>query len=154
MNSSTNLNHSVLTEGVNNSTHNLDEEIKSQQFEESFVFPLFSEISRVTNIPSIFCVIKVLIQIIQALSANLFIGNVHIWKSISSTPKSLRYLSCIINFGVIELLNQGHTDNKDNISKENFSDCWPIYASIIIFVGIEIIFATILLFYYRKKGYT
>ena len=149
--SPSNLGVSQISEGVHNSTNTADVDVKSQQFEESFIFPLFSEISRVTSIPSIFYIIQTIIQLIQSLMANIFIGNLHIWKSFSSIPRSLRYLSYTINFGIIDIINKGNSKNNDNITESNFYNCLPIYIVIIIYTAIEIIFIAILLFFYRKK---
>lgn len=149
--SSAKLSNSTLSQSIQNSANTIEDDIKTQQFEESFIFPLFSEISRVTSIPSIICVIQLIIQIIQSLVANLYIGNIHIWDSLTSIPKALRYLSYTINFGIIDILNEGHTEYNDNISSDNLYSCWPIYVAVIIFICIEILFIFILLFYYRKK---
>ena len=106
----------------------LDENIRTQQFEESYIFPLFSEMSRVVVLPSIFCFLQFLIQAIQAMSANMYIGNYHIWESISSTPKVLRLLSYFVNFGVIDILNKNNIYDDDSfITAQDFFDCFPLY---------------------------
>ncbi|KAK8898361.1 hypothetical protein M9Y10_000646 [Tritrichomonas musculus] len=133
-----------------NSKNVFDEDSSAQQFQESFIFPLFSEMSRVVSIPSIICIIQIIIQIIQILTTNIYIYNIHIWKSISSVPKFYRYLSCIVNFGIIELASNNHTD-KDIISQDDFYECWPLYIAVIIYLVINIVFNASILFFYRKK---
>ena len=143
--SSSNLGISQISEGAAGSTNTLDGDSGTQQFEDSFIFPLFSEISRVSHMPSILCFIQLIIQIAQSLIANIFIGNLHLWDTISSTPKIFRYLSYIINFGLVDLINDSNSESVDNFKSENFYNCWPIYFAILIFIVIEILFVTILL---------
>lgn len=143
---------SMLTGSMSALSGTMDEENRSEQRNESFIFPLMSEIAHTVRIPSFIYIVQFLLQCIQSIGAHLFIGNNHIWDSISNTSQSLRIISYFVNLGVIDTMNENNQGGShDFITVDDFYNCLVQYIILVIFIVVEIAFTLFLYFWYRKK---
>ncbi|OHT00939.1 hypothetical protein TRFO_32191 [Tritrichomonas foetus] len=113
----------------------VDEENTVQHWQDSFIFPLFSEITRIALIPPIFYGLLGIIQFLQTVTALMYIGNDAIWRD--KLPEDLKFLSYFNNFGISYF--------------DDFESSWPLYVIIIGFFAIEMVFTIFILLWYRKK---